>query len=241
MITKEHSSTENRLVATLPQRSQRRFLAGCDQVKLGFAEVLGDTGERVRHVYFPIDGVISLVTTLADGERLEVGIVGSEGMLGTSVILGVNVSPQLAVVQGAGSALRMGITAFRRQCDQSIELRQVLNRYLYVLMMQLAQVAACTRYHLVEARLARWLLMTRDRTHCDRFHLTHEFLAYMLGVRRAGVTQAAHSLQVQGLIQYSRGDITILDQAGLEEASCGCYRQGNEMYDRTLMSSARAA
>lgn len=240
MTKKEHSNGENRLVAKLPQGGQRRFLASCEQVKLGFADVVVDAGEHVRHVYFPLDSVISLVTTLADGQRLEVGIVGNEGMLGTSVILGVNVSPQLAVVQGSGWALRMGSTAFRRQYQQSTELRQVLNRYLYVLMMQLAQTAACTRYHMVETRLARWLLMTRDRAHCDHFHLTHEFLAYMLGVRRAGVTQAARSLHVQGLIEYSRGDITILDQAGLEEASCGCYRQGNEMYDRTL-SSLRAA
>lgn len=234
MITTEHSSVANRLVATLPQRSQRRFLASCDQVTLEFADALGAVGERIRHVYFPLDSVITLVTTLPDGARLEVGIVGNEGMLGTSVILGVNVSPQLAVVQGAGSALRMGTSAFRRQYEQSAELRQTLNRYLYVLMMQLAQTTACTRYHLVETRLARWLLMSRDRTHRDQLHLTHEFLAYMLGVRRAGITQAAHSLHVQGLIEYSRGDITILDQAGLEEASCGCYHRGNEMYEQAL-------
>ena len=227
----------NRLLAGLPQRSQSRFLAGCEQADLQFAAVLGVEGEPMQHVYFPITGVISLVATLADGARLEVGIIGNEGMLGASIVLGVDGSPQHAVVQGSGSALRMSAAAFRRRCKQDIGLRMVMNRYVHVLMEQLAQTAACTRYHHVERRLARWLLMTRQRMDSDRFHLTHEFLAYMLGVRRAGVTHAARSLHAHGLIDYRRGAITILDPAGLKKASCACYVRGNQIYQRTLGSA----
>jgi CRP-like cAMP-binding protein len=228
------------LLAALPQRSRQHFLASCDLVELRFADVVCKLGEKIRHVYFPTESFISLVTALDDDAQLEVGIVGDEGMLGMSLILGVSRSPQHALVQGAGAALRMSAATFVRHCRQDDELRQRLNRYVYVLMRQLAQTAACTSYHLVEARLARWLLMSRDRAHRDQFHLTHEFLAYMLGVRRVGVTHAASALQEQGLIDYRRGAIAILDNAGLEKASCACYREGNMMYTQTL-GAARAA
>jgi CRP-like cAMP-binding protein len=230
---------ENRLLAGLPDRRRQLFLASCDRIELGFAEVVCRPGDRIREVYFPTDSFISLVTALDDGARLEVGIVGDEGMLGTSLVLGVNISPQHAVVQGAGGALRMSAAVFCRHCEQSEPLREVLSRYIHVLMGQLAQTAACTSYHVVEARLARWLLMSRDRAHSNQFHLTHEFLAYMLGVRRVGITQAASSLQTRGLISYDRGEITILDGAGLEKASCRCYRRANEMYEQTLHSHRR--
>lgn len=239
--TPKHISGENRLLAALPQRSRQHLISSCDQVQLGFADVVCKLGETIRHVYFPTESFISLVTALGDGARLEVGIVGDEGMLGTSLILGVSTSPQHALVQGAGAALRMSAPVFMRHYQQSAQLRRQLNLYLYVLMRQLAQTAACTSYHLVEARLARWLLISRDRAHSDRFHLTHEFLAYMLGVRRVGVTRAASSLQEQGLIDYSRGAIVVLDDAGLERASCACYREGNEMYAKAFASPRRAS
>jgi CRP-like cAMP-binding protein len=230
----------NQLVAALPQRSRSRFLADCEPVELQFATVLCVEGEPMRAVYFPMESVISLVTTLADGARLEVGMIGKEGMLGTSILLGVDISPQHAVVQGGGSALRMSAAAFRRHCKRDVDARELMNRFVHVLMEQLAQTAACTRYHRVERRLARWLLMTRQRVGNDRFHLTHEFLAYMLGVRRAGVTHAARSLQGRGLIDYRRGAITVLDPPGLQKASCSCYVRGNRIYQRTL-GSARSS
>lgn len=233
MVAK-YSPAENRLVAALPSAGRRDFLAGCEQVELRFADVLCEAGAPIRHVYLPLEGFISLVTELEDGERLEIGIVGNEGMLGTSLVLGLNTSPHHALVQGAGVALRMSTAAFKRHCQSSAPLRRQLHRYIYVLMGQLAQTAACTRYHLIDARLARWLLMTRDRARRNEFHLTHKFLAYMLGVRRVGVTQAATSLQELGLISYSRGEIRIVDGPGMEKAACSCYRRGNEMYEHAM-------
>lgn len=228
------ASEGNRLIEALPRRDRQRFLAGCRPVTLAFAEVLATPGEPIRHVFFPTDSFISLVSPNEGCPSLEVGLVGNEGMLGTSLILGVPTSPLHALVQGAGPALRMRAAPFRREFGLSPALRSLLHRYLHVVMRQLAQTAACTGFHLVEARLARWLLMTQDRAHSNEFHVTHEFLAFMLGVRRVGITKAATALQNHGLIRYARGNIVVRDRIGLEAASCGCYRADQNSYSQAL-------
>jgi CRP-like cAMP-binding protein len=224
----------NRLLAALPRKDRLHFLAGCEEVDLVLSDVLFEPGEHIRHVHFPTTGFISMVAPIDGAMRLEVGLVGEEGMAGTPLILGVNRSPLQALVQGEGSSLRMDAGAFRDELARCPALRQLLDRYLFVRMTQLAQSTGCTRFHLVEARLARWLLMTQDRAHASVFYITHEFLAMMLGVRRVGVTRAATSLQKRQLIRYSRGHITILDRGGLEAASCACYRTDREAYRRIL-------
>jgi CRP-like cAMP-binding protein len=230
----QRSTVVNRLIESLPGSDRRRMLGGCETVELAFADVLSAPGKPLQHVYFPIGGFISLIMPVDDSAALEVGLVGNEGMFGTPLALGVDMSPVRAVVQGAGTALRMDAAAFSAELGRSTALRARIDKYIFVQLSQLAQTAACTRFHVVEARLARWLLMTQDRAQANAFHVTQEFLAFMLGVRRVGVTKAARSLQHLQLIQYSRGHITVLDRRGLKAAACGCYKADLESYDRVL-------
>lgn len=201
---------------------------------LVLGEVLHEPGKPTRYVYFPIDSFISLVASIDGKPALEVGMVGREGMLGAQLVLGVPTMPLHALVQGAGASWRVGAAAFRRELARSAALRRLLGRYLYVLMAQMAASATCLRFHSIGPRLARWLLMSQDRAHADRFHVTHEFLAYMLGVRRVGITAAAGALQRGGLIQYHRGEVTVLDRGGLEAAACGCYATDRRAYAASL-------
>src|SRR5438309_4617673 len=211
------------MLAALPRKQYQRLLTGLESVALNFGEVLHEPGERIRHVYFPNDSLISLLTVVEGHLALEVGMVGREGMVGVPVSLGTNVSPVRALVQGAGTAMRMKSARFSQEIRKSPQLQHELGRYTRALLAQITQTAACNRFHVVEARLARWLLMTRDRVRSDEFRLTHAFLGHMLGVRRVGVTMAARALQKRKLIAYSRGKITILDRGGLKRAACSCY------------------
>ena len=230
----ERAPLSNRLISTLPSKERSRLLASCEAVELVFAEVLVEPGGRIRHIYFPIDSFISLVAPVDGASSLEVGLVGNEGMNGISLALGIDVSPLRALVQGSGPALRMSAATFRREYRRSPAFQRQMNRYMYVLMSHLAQSTVCTRFHVIEARLARWLLMTQDRAHSDRFQLTHTFMAWMLGVRRSGVSKAAGVLQGKGLINYKRGNIMVLDRRGLERAACQCYETDKTTYRRFL-------
>jgi CRP-like cAMP-binding protein len=219
------SRPENGVLAALPRKAYLALLPGLAPVTLAFGRVLYEPGATIPDVYFPGRSVVSLLTVVDGHEALEVGLVGHEGMVGIPLALGIDVSPVRALVQGAGSALQMSAGRFRKAFNASPPLQRGLHRYAHELMAQVTQTAACNRFHRVEARLARWLLMTRDRVRSGQFHLTHEFLAHMLGVRRVGVTEAASGLQQRKIIDYSRGNIRILDDAGLEAAACSCYKR----------------
>lgn len=234
MPRSRHAPAHNMLLATLVDKDYQHFISRCDPVQLEFSDVLTIPGELIRHVYFPIRSFISLTTPVDGHTNLEVGLIGDEGMLGASLVLDVDASPWHALVQGAGPALRMEAALFRRELRRCAALQNLLRRYLSVQMRQLSQEVVCTRYHVAEARLARWLLMTQDRAHSHELHMTQEFLSYMLGVRRVGITKAASALQSSGLISYHRGKLKILDQRGLEEASCGCYALNKSTYDKIM-------
>jgi CRP-like cAMP-binding protein len=221
----------NRLLAALPRKERQRLIDHLEQVALTYGEVLYEPGEQIKYVYFPNDSLVSLLTLVDQHQALEVGLVGREGMVGISLALEIAISPVRALVQGTGTAMRMAAAPFVKELRQSCALQRELRRYTYSLMAQITQTAACNRFHVVEARLARWLLMTHDRLQSSPFRLTQEFLAQMLGVRRVGVTKAARTLQQNELISYSRGNITILDRKGLEAASCSCYEIVKDMHD----------
>ncbi|MDO8595251.1 MAG: Crp/Fnr family transcriptional regulator [Sulfuricaulis sp.] len=225
-------SAANLVLAALPPKDYQRLLTGLlEPVKLIYGQILYEPGERIRHVYFPTDCLVSLLTAIDKHQTLEVGMVGNEGMVGMPLVLGIGASAVRALVQGSGTAMRMTAARFRAEFKKNIPLQQALFRYTHLLMAQVSQTAACNRFHRAEARLARWLLMTGDRLHSNEFRLTHEFLSHMLGLRRVGVTRAASDLERKKIIDYSRGKIRILDRKGLEAAACTCYRIVKNLQD----------
>lgn len=228
----------NRLLDRLSEKDRTRVLSECERVDLVVHETLAEPGSRIRNVYFPLAAFVSLLTPMGGKDILEVALAGSEGMYGAPVALGVDTSPLHALVLGGGSAWQMSSGAFRREIARMPALRDCVDRYIHVLMTQLSHTAGCNRFHVVEQRVARWLLMTADRAHSASFGITHEFLARMLGVRRVGITKAAGALQGRKLIRYARGNVTILDRKGLERASCSCYRSDLAIYARVFENQA---
>jgi len=224
------SSSPNRFVRAVSSANRKAFLADCTTVELEFSAELCEASDAVEYVYFPMTAYISQLVPPVGDAKLEVGLIGDEGMLGATLVLGVGLAPHQAIVQGAGTSLRMERAKFLEHVAVDAKLDALLKRYLFVQLVQFQHATLCTRFHHVEERLARWLLMVHDRTDGDSFHMTHEYLAAMLGVRRVGVTQAATSLQKQGLISYRRGEIVILERELLEEAACACYVADNEIY-----------
>jgi CRP-like cAMP-binding protein len=222
--TRPRERVANRLLAALPEAEYRRLLPEFEQVAMPFAEVIYESGALIRHVYFPNDSIVSLLAEVAERSTLEVSIVGSEGLVGIPAFMGVNTSRHRAIVQGEGTATRLKASVLRKEAERMGSLHRLLHRYVHSLLTQVSQSAACNRFHEVDARLARWLLMTSDRLRTNEFRLTQDFISNMLGVRREGVNRAAGILQQDKLTNYSRGQIKILNRAGLEAVACSCYR-----------------
>lgn len=224
------AAPQNRLIALLPPADRKRILARCERRVHEIEEVLAEDGEAIGQVWFPTTGVISQVQPSEAG-WIEVALVGHEGMVGVGLVLGVSKSLVIATIQAPGEILHLSARHFKAEMEGSPAFRKLIQAYTYAQMKQVALAAACNRFHLVEQRLARWLLMASDRVRSRRFRMTHNVLAQMLGVRRPGVTSAASALQARSLIRYHRGVLDILDRAGLERASCECYRLQLEAYN----------
>jgi CRP-like cAMP-binding protein len=225
-------SVPNHLLAALPRKDYRKLLPALEPVKLAFGETLYESQAQIRQVYFPSDCFVSMLTTVDADKAAEVELIGSEGMIGVPMALAVAVSPFRAVVQGEGTAMRMTTADFRRHFSTSSALKREVFVFTHLLMIQIAQTAACNRFHVVTQRMARWLLMTHDRVNSNEFRITQEFLALMLGVRRVGVSLAMSALRERKVISYRRGTITILDQGALVAAACGCYKTVKDTYSR---------
>jgi CRP-like cAMP-binding protein len=232
MLGAKQVSAPNHLLGALPRKDYQKLLPVLEPVKLAFGETLYESHTQIRHVYFPIDCFVSMLTTVDAGRAAEVGLIGSEGMIGVPMALGVAVSPFRAVVQGGGTAMRLKTTDFRRSFSSSPALKREVFLFTHLLMIQIAQTAACNRFHVVTQRMARWMLMTRDRVNSNEFRVTQEFLALMLGVRRVGVSAAMCILRERKLIVYRHSTVTIIDHEGLVAAACICYKTVRDIYDQ---------
>ena len=224
----------NQLVATLSAESRAFFLEHCELVDLQRHDVLTEVGQHADHAYFPIDGFVAALLRLENTGDVQVGLIGNEGMINVSLVLGVKAATMSSVVQGNGRAFRIRNHELQKLLRAIPFLRDILHRYIAMRMDQLALNIGCANSHAVEQRLARWLLMAKDRMRSNELFLTHEVLALMLGVRRESVTQAASSLQKHGLISYSRGDLMLLDSTRLEAVACGCYQKHLRMYESAM-------
>jgi CRP-like cAMP-binding protein len=240
MSTPDDSSRpqSNWILSALPPAEYERLSVYLEPIEMPLGEVLYHPDEPISHVYFPTRGTVSVVCQFADGRSVEAGMVGNEGMFGVCVFLGSVTSPLEAIVQLPGEALRMRADVLVEEFKRGEHLQDLLLRYTQAFMIQIAQTAACNRAHPIDGRIARWLLMCQDRAHSAELQLTHEFIATMLGTRRAGVSEAAGKLQDEGLIRYRRGHISVLDRAGLEGRSCECYPIVKKEFSRLLRAGA---
>lgn len=229
---KPHSQSVNRILAALPAEEYERLAPHLKRVEMPRGEVLYRTHKPIEHVYFPLDSMTSVIATTRDGSAVEVGVIGREGMTGISVVMGVRESYAEMMVQLPDSALRLDTEALLAEFHRGGALQELLLRYTHATMVMVSQTVACNRLHHIAERLARWLLMCHDRALSNELPLTHEFIAMMLGIRRAGVTETALALQAEGFISYTRGHITITDRQGLEGFACECYGIVKEEFDR---------
>jgi CRP-like cAMP-binding protein len=229
-----HGPTRNRLLAMLPQGEYERILPHLEHVSFSLGEVVYESGGLMAHVYFPTTAIVSLLYVMENGSSAEMGVAGNDGLVGIALFMGGETTPNRAVVQSAGEAVRMKAKVMQDEFKRGGEFQRLLLRYTQALITQMSQTAVCNRHHTVEQQLCRWLLLSRDRLETDALVMTQELIANMLGVRREGVTVAARRLQEQELISYVRGRIRILDRRGLEEAVCECYMVVRDEYERLL-------
>ena len=236
MAPPKYLAQANRLIARLPEESREWFLDACELVNLQRQNVLTQSGQLTDYAYFPLDSYIAVVVTMENSNDIQVDLTGNEGMVNVALVLGVRAATLTSIVQGAGRAFRIHHGKLQKLLDADSFLRRVLNLYMNLRMDQLARNMACASFHTVEQRLARWLLMVKDRAHSNELLLTQEALSHMLGVRRERVTHAASALQKKELISYSRGDLMLVDQPGLEAASCACYESDLAFYEHAMGS-----
>jgi len=229
-----HPPTKNHLLAALPAADYEQFAPHLEPVDLPLGCSVYESGDRMGHVFFPTEGIVSLLYVLHDGASAEIALTGDEGLVGVSMFMGGDSTPSRAVVQSAGHAYRLRTRFLKREFERGGNLQHLLLRYTQALLTQMSQTAVCNRHHIVEQQLCRWLLLSLDRLASDELQMTQELIANMLGVRREGVTEAAGRLQDAGLIQYQRGRITVLDRPGLERRVCECYAVVKRETDRLL-------
>ena len=230
-----HSPLKNQLLASLSSEEYERLLPHLKHVSLSLSEILCEAGETMKYAYFPLSGMISMLSIQVDGAYVEVGVIGSDGMLGLPIFLGNGIAPNQAIVQVADGAMRMKADILRAEFKRAGPMQALLLRYTQAFFTQVSQSAACNRLHSLDQRLCRWLLVVHDRMESDHFLLTQEFISHMLGTRRAGVSEAAGILQNAGLINYSHGKIHILNRKGMESGSCDCYQIVKGMSSRLLV------
>lgn len=240
MTDKADTGARNQILAALPEQEYERLLPKLKKVWMEFHRPLFEPGQRIEHVYFPNTAVVSLLNVMENGETAEVGIVGYEGIVGLPVFLNTDSVSSLAMTQAEGEGMRMKTADFREEANRHGPLHRLLQRYTQALLTQVSQTAACNRFHSVEERFCRWILMTHDRVRQDTFPMTQEFVSEMLGVRRPTVSVVAGMLQKAGLIRYSRGKMTILDRQGLEAGTCECYQLVRNEFDRLIRGNLEA-
>jgi CRP-like cAMP-binding protein len=233
----QHTPLQNRLLAVLPASEFECLLPHLKLVALPLGEALYESGSQLRYVYFPSTSIVSLLYVLADGSSAEIAVVGNEGLIGVSLFMGGETTPSRAVVQSAGHAYRLPGKVLKDEFNRGGAMQHLLLRYTQALLTQMAQTAVCNRHHSLDQQLCRWLLLSLDRLSSNKLVMTQELIANMLGVRREGVTEAAGKLQAAGVIEYSRGHITVIDRLALEARTCECYAVVKAESDRLLPDS----
>lgn len=233
-MAEQYKPQQNHLLAALPAEVQSRLFPNLELIDMPYGMVLYKSGDTMRHVYFPVDAIVSLLYVMENGASAEVSVVGNEGFVGMALLMGGDSTPSQAMVQSAGHAYRLAASLFKEEFHRHSEMQILLLRYTQALITQMTQTSVCNRHHSIEQQLCRWLLLCLDRVPGDQLYMTQELMSNMLGVRREGITEAAGNLQKKGAIEYGRGRITVLDRRVIEKLSCECYAVVRKETDRLM-------